>query len=363
MAAMATLMTLSVVLRTGVFGGVGEYSDIVHLYRRDGLVDHPTPYFDYPLEYPVLIGAFEWVVGFVRWSAGLYFVASAAILGALGLATVRLLGEVRTANPWILAAAPAVVFWGVQNWDFLAIFPLVAALVLHLRGRDGWGAAALALGASAKLFPLVVLPVVLVVRAAQGRWRSAGVILVAFVSVTVAVNLPVAIDAGGGDGLGLRDQWTYFFEFSRDRLPMDTLWTELSATVPETNLASGLMLATGTVILLGLTVRCVRRGQDPLVPAAAAALLWLFATNKVYSAQYALWIMLALALVAAPLRLVAVFVAVDILFFITLWGGLPWLGELPTDLRQVVTAGLAAWVALRMARPGDENAYAPLRSS
>ena len=64
--AIAALMLLSVFLRTGVFDGVGEYSNIVHLYRRDGLGSHPLPYIEYPLEYPVLIGAFEWLIGFVH---------------------------------------------------------------------------------------------------------------------------------------------------------------------------------------------------------------------------------------------------------------------------------------------------------
>jgi hypothetical protein len=158
-------MTLSVVLRTGVFD-VGDYSDIVHLYRRDGLASHPAPYFDYPLEYPVINGAFVWAVGFVRSSAGMYFVASAAVLGALAVATVRTLERLPSTHPWLLAAAPAVAFWGVQNWDFLGIALLVAALLLHHRREDVGGAVLLALAVWAKSFPVVVLPVVLAVRRA-----------------------------------------------------------------------------------------------------------------------------------------------------------------------------------------------------
>ena len=111
-------MIVSVALRTGVLG-IGDYSDIVHLYRRDDLAGHPIPYLDYPLEYPVVTGAYVWVVSFVGWTDSTYFVASAAGLGALAVATVRMLERLPSTNPWLLAAAPAVAFWGVQNWDFL----------------------------------------------------------------------------------------------------------------------------------------------------------------------------------------------------------------------------------------------------
>lgn len=350
LATMAALMAMSVLLRTGIFDGVGEYSDIVHLYRRDGLAGHPLPYFDYRLEYPVLIGAFQWLAGFAGGTDELYFVVSAAVLGALALTTVWQLAQLPGTNPWLLAAAPAVVFWGVQNWDFLGLAPLVAALVLHERGRDGWGAAALALAVSTKLFPLVVLPVVLTVRLAQRRRRQAGVVVAVFALVTVAVNAPVAIDLGGTKEVSLRDSWAYFFELSRDRPAENTLWTPDFDAVMEVNRASGLLLALGLGLLLALTYRCIRLGREALLPAAAAALLWLFATSKLYSAQYALWIMLALALAAVPMNAAAIFVATDVIFFITLWGGLAWLGELPGAARQLVTAGLALYVAFRLSR-------------
>ena len=353
--AIATLMIVSVALRTGVFG-VGDYSDIVHLYRRDGLVDHPAPYFDYSLEYPVLTGAFVWVVGFVRWSAGLYFVASSAILAALAVATVRMLERFPSVNPWLLAAAPAVAFWGVQNWDFLGIALLVAALLLHERGRNAAGAAVLALAVWAKFFPIVALPVVLALRIAQGRFRAAAIVALVFAGVTVLLNAPVAIEVKDG-AIQLRDGWTWFFVYSHERFAEATIWNSLDLTVGEANRWSAVTLGLGLTVLLGLTVRGVRRGQDlVLLPAVAGALLLLFATGKVYSVQYSLWVLLALALAGLPLRAMVAVAIVDILFFVTLWGGLRWLGEpwpgtFLTIVRQAGTAVLAAWVMARLARP------------
>ena len=62
---------------------------------------------------------------------------------------------------------------GSTELDFLAIFPLVTAIVLHDRRHDAAGATALAIATAAKLFPLVVLPVVLAVRLAERRVRAA----------------------------------------------------------------------------------------------------------------------------------------------------------------------------------------------
>jgi hypothetical protein len=356
--AIATLMAFSVVLRTGVLG-VGDYSDIVHLYRRDGLVDHPAPYFDYRLEYPVLTGAYVWVAGFVRWSAGAYFVASTAVLGALAVATVRMLERLPSVNPWLLAGAPAVAFWGVQNWDFLGIALLVAALLFHERGRDAAGAALLGLAVWAKFFPIVALPVVLAVRIAQGRGRAAVVVAAVFTGVTLLLNAPVAIEGIKDNAIQLRDGWTWFFVFSHDRAAAATIWSTLDLTMAEANRWSGLTLGLGLAVILALTVRGVHRGQGQLLlPAVGGALLLLFATGKVYSVQYTLWILVALALAGLPLRAMIAVTMVDVLLFVTLWGGLPQLGEpwpgtFLSVTRQVVTALLALWVMARIASCPD----------
>ena len=359
----AALMVLSIVLRTGVFDGVGDYTDIQLLYDRDDLSGHPVPYFDYRLEYPVLIGAFQWLAGLGSAGYEPYFVLSAGGLTALAIATAWLLSNLRGANPWLLAAAPAVAFWGVQNWDFVAIAPLAAALVLHQRGRDAWGAVALAVAVSAKLFPIVVLPVIVVVRLAQRRWRAAGAIMAVFVLVSVAINAPVAIVLDSGGGIALRDTWAYFFEFSRERIPTLTLWTHGFDNVAAVNLASGLLLALGLAAVLVVVFRSARRGYDPTLPAAAASLLWLFATSKLYSVQFALWILLALALAAVPIWVAALFVAVDIVIFATFWS-CPACLDGPGTARHVLTALLALfvfWSLIRAGRAGQPESRGALR--
>ena len=348
-------------------GRVGAYSDIAHLYFRDGLWAHPAPYLDYRFEYPVLTGAFVWLASFAGGGVAVYFLASAALLLGLGMAAVRLLGRIEGANPWLLAAAPALAFYGVLNWDLLGVCLLVAALWLFERRREVPASAVLALAVAAKLFPVVVLPLVLALRAADRRWRSALLVAGTFAAVTLAVNAPAAIGPGGG----IRDSWLYFFRFSESRPPRATIWKPL--VHDHSNLVSAPLLVAGLVAIAALAVRARRAPGGVLIPASAAALLWVFATAKVYSPQYALWIFAALALVGAPLRLAIAFGLVDLLVFTTTFGPLypgfgPFApGGVPLEIqwaaygvRQLLTAALAAWVVReRLVRGRDSTVAAP----
>src|SRR2546421_2051478 len=145
----------------------GAYSDITHLYFRDRIWRHPVPYLDFRFEYPVLTGAFVWAAGLIDGGLLGYFLASSALLLGLALFTVSTLRRIAGANPWLFAAAPALAFYAALNWDLLAIFPFVLALVLFERRRDGWGGATLGVSVAAKLFPVVVLPVVIALRLAE----------------------------------------------------------------------------------------------------------------------------------------------------------------------------------------------------
>jgi hypothetical protein len=222
----------------------------------------------------------------------------------------------------------------------------------------------LALSVAAKLFPIVVLPVVLALRAADRRWRSALWIAGTFAVVTVAVNAPAAIDPAGR----LRDSWLYFFRFNETRPPRATIWKPLIHD--HSNLVTGPLLVAGIATIAILAVRGRARPGGSLIPASAATLLWLFATAKVYSPQYALWIFAALAVTGAPARLALAFGAVDLLVFTTTFGPLypgfgPFApGGVPLEiqwaaygLRQLLTAALAVWVVRnRLLRDGDRAA-------
>ncbi|MDQ6915204.1 MAG: hypothetical protein M3155_05255 [Actinomycetota bacterium] len=378
-ATMAALISLSLLLRLPVFDyhgprsphpfnlylmdHVGAYTDIAHLYFRDQLWQHPAPYLDYRFEYPVLTGAFVWLASLGHPGVGQYLLVSTAMLVCLGAIAVWVVGRIEGANRWVLAAAPALAFYAVLNWDLLGVCLLAVALLLFLRGRDLPASAVLALSVSAKLFPVVVLPVVLALRVADRRVRSALGIAGVFAVVTLLVNVPIALDPAAPDLV--RANWLHFFTFTLSRPPKATLWQP--ALGPGADLVTDPLFVAGLLAIVMLAVRNRARPGGSLIPASCAALLWVFATAKVYSPQYALWIFAALAIDGAPLGLVVAFGLVDVLVFATTFGplypGLPIVGVQWTvyGLRQVLTVALVVWIVreqlIRRPHPNAAPAY------
>jgi hypothetical protein len=344
---------------------VGAYSDLTHLYFRDRLWSVPVPYLDFRFEYPVLTGCFVWLASALAGATvtGYLFVSGALLAGCAAAATAAI-RRIRGSNAFLFAAAPALAFYGVLNWDLFGIALLVGALLLVDRDRDVAGGATLALAASAKFFPVVVLPVVLALRVAERRMGDAARLGASFAVVTLAVNAPFAIDPHASGGL--RPRWAYFFRFNETRPPRATIWQPL--LYERSNLVTTPLFAAGFAAIVVLAVRARRPTEEKVVAGSVAGLLWLLAISKVYSPQYALWIFAALALVGAPVRLAAAFAAVDTLIFVTTFGPLyPGFGPFAPDgapleiqwaaygIRQVMTAALAGWVVRTRLMPWVEH--------
>jgi hypothetical protein len=351
-------------LNVDLMAHVGGYSDISHLFLRDHLGRHPMPYFDFRFEYPVLTGLFVWVASFVHTSVAAYFLSSTGLLLCLGLAAVWAISRIDGASPWLFAAAPALALYGTLNWDLLGICLLVVSLLLFQRGRDGLGAAALALGTSAKLFPIVVLPIIVALRLAERRRGSASLIAAVFTGTTLAVNLPFALTGAGS----IRANWSYFFTYTDQRPPRGTIWHPLLGHAAD--LVSVPLFAAGLAVIVILAVGARSRPGGALIPASSAALLWVFATAKVYSPQYSLWIFAVLALEGAPVALAVAFAALDVLIFASTFGPLHPAGPIASDfplviqwgaygLRQLVTAWLAIWVIRGKLKPGAAGLVLP----
>lgn len=270
----AVMLILGLVLRA-----LGAYSDITQLYFRDALWRHPLPYVDYPLEYPVLLGAVVWLVGAFHHVVP-YFCATAALLIGAGLLTVWLGGRFAGANLWVFALAPALPLYVVLNWDMLGVALTVGALLALRRDRDGLAGLLLAAAVWTKFFPLVILPLAVWDRLLRRRPRDAARLVVAFGLTSVAVNAPVALTHGPG-GWAFRAGWLHFFRFNRDRPLELNGWNLLARWEPTTsqiNVASALLLALG-LVALALLLAVVRRragalAGDLLLPAALAALGW-----------------------------------------------------------------------------------------
>jgi hypothetical protein len=266
-----------------------NYSDIIWLYLRDRTATHPRPYLDYPLEYPPLTGALIYLLGFAAGPRA-YYCATYGVLALGALGAVLALGRLPGANPWFLAAAPALWLTGGLNWDLAAIGMTAAALLAYARGRDGRGTLALLAAVWLKFFPLVFLVAVVAERWRAARLRAARRIAGGFALGSAALHLPLVVANRAG--------WSYFFTFNSARPAEPGLWTVLGGLdTAQVNRLSAVALGAGCLV----GAWCAVRSRRPvLLPLGSALLLWWLFLNKVYSPQYGLWVLLALALAPVP---------------------------------------------------------------
>jgi len=281
-----------------------RYSDIIWLYLRDGLAARPIPYLDYPIEYPPLTGLLSYALSFAP-DLPTYFLLAYLVLAACALGTVETLRRLPGANPWLFAAAPALLFYPGTQWDVAAVFAGAVALLLYGRERDRAGTVALVAAVWLKFFPLVFLAPVLLERLRRRRWRAMAEIVSLFAVGSLVVNLPFALLDPEG--------WSFFFRWNRDRPADAGLWLLLPGlSTADVTSYSALAAATGGAVLLLLALRA---RQPVMLPLAATLLLWWLVVNKMFTNHLAIWVFLALALLGAPLWLWNGLVVNDVLAF------------------------------------------------
>jgi hypothetical protein len=274
----------------------------------------PTPYLGDRVEYPPLLAVALWLPSFASHAPLGYFTVGYAFLAACGLVAVALAGRVRGADVWWLAASPALAYYGGLNWDLFPIALFAGAVLAHERGRPVGAGVLAALGASAKLFPLALVPAFVGADARPGARRGLLTCGVAFAAVTLAVNLPVALAAPEG--------WSWFWRFNAGRGAENSVWELLRMSpqlahlvfdAPFLNVLGAALVTAAGALSAALAARAARRDPARAVRLAAAFVLvvWI-GTNKVWSPQYALWACAAGALAAAPRALLALHAVVAV---------------------------------------------------
>jgi hypothetical protein len=312
------------------------------VYRSfaEPLLDGGLPYRDIAFEYPPLAapvialpGVFGTAEESFRWAFALWTLAGGAavvlLCGALARATG---GDPRRA---MFAAALMPLLCGAlvrTHFDLFPVALLLGGLLLVCRDRPRSGLALLGLGAMTKLFPLVVVPVVLAWLVARGlrrdAWQgalacAATIAVVAGVALGVApdgaadavryhVDRPVQVESSpallllGLDAVGIGDAESVSSHRS------DGLVHAASGALA--SLLAGVMV--GVVLLLATRVG---RSKRDLVLASLAATLAFALLGKVLSPQFVIWALplgaLALAwrshALAAAVALAAVLTQVE----------------------------------------------------
>ncbi|MGH3664627.1 MAG: glycosyltransferase 87 family protein, partial [Egibacteraceae bacterium] len=335
------------------------YTDIYPLWFAERLDVEAVPYLDHPVEYPVLTGAWMWAANqaanvFPEGLQGRAFLQVTMLSGATMLAgTFALLHAMAVPSRRLLwfAAAPTLVAYAFVNWDALPVLLVTAAIWAHRRGRDGWSGALAGLGAAAKLYPALLVGVVVLARARQRRWKDATVHVGAAAAAWLAVNLPVLLAAPQG--------WRRFLELSRSRpADHDSLYrlaeVELrngaQFDVATLNLVTAGLFAVAVAVVLVVGIR--RKPPEALWQLTLPLLIAFLLTSKVYSPQFSLWLLPLMALALPRLPPFLLFCAADLAVFLTRFSWLggrqgftPAVGFGPFAAAIAVRAVVLAWVA------------------
>ncbi|OAN66337.1 glycosyltransferase 87 family protein [Sphingomonas sp. TDK1] len=306
----------------------GCYSDAVPFWGQRHVDQGLIPYFQTPMEYPVLTGLQIWIEGAVV--RGLFGSAAndAAFLSAVTLANALLAGLILwmfaragmdRARLWLWACAPPLILYLGHNWDLGATAFCVAAMLAARREQLVLAAMLAALGAAAKLFPALLLPLIgLAALAAPDRsWRArigtAGMCTLVAIAAWAAVNLPVALAAP--------ENWSEFYRFSQARAgTAGSTWEILSnqgfwvTGIPQRNLYASLAFLIGAA---GIIAFGWWRHRAQLWVLFTPILAWFLLTNKVWSPQFDLWLYPLLVMTSPRRTPVALFVIGDIAAYFT----------------------------------------------
>ncbi len=293
---------------TGLFDRhqVGD-TPAYHRYG-DALRDGKAPYRDFYLEYPP--GSLPmFVAPTVASDYPAAFKGIALVLAALAIVLVAAVAERQLAACLLAGLAPLALGPPyLVNFDVWPAFLVVAALVALVRNRPRLGFVLLALAIAAKLYALVLVPLVLLY---VERRRLRGAVL-AGIATLAAVGLPFAALAPGGLGYSLSipvrrplqiESLGASFLLAAHRLGL--YGGHVDSRFNSQNLAGGtaraLAVATtlveiAAIVLVWSLFARGERSRARLLAASAAAVTAFVAFGKVLSPQYLVWLVPLVAL-------------------------------------------------------------------
>lgn len=310
------------------------YTDMLPLYGRNTeefpasrtFAQQGLAYRDLDLEYPALTGLYISSVNTLatRDDPTVFFRLNAfglALIGVAGAAALAAVARDRRRLA-LYAVAPSMISYAFLNWDLLSVGFCAFGLWAFVRKKDELAGAMLGLGAAAKIFPGLILPALMIARRREGKrvWPMAAQAVLWF----AIPNVVVWIYAG-------TEGWWFPWKFQSLRGPnWETLWSFLSRRFGDdwsflaldtgygrrAQFVSMAMFGAGALWLLYREWRSSR--PRPIATGFGLVLLFLL-TAKVYSPQYALWLLPFFALVRVPWHAFAVFTLTEIGVTVAIW--------------------------------------------
>jgi hypothetical protein len=279
------------------------------------------PYWAFPFEYHPVIGWGTALLSYLAPHAVFLVLAWGVVVaiaaGAVAWVLVRMVGPGRTMAFWSLS--PQLLLFGGANFDAIAVLAILAGAAFFARGQHVRAGAALAAGTATKLFPAVAVPPLAIALWRGGARRSALALALAALAVLAildgpAIVAPYSLLASGVNPYQV-SSWN-----------LDSIWLPfaigLSAFLDQSTInriVTAVSLAGVGVSYVWLVLRPALRGADPVRAGwigVCAVLVW----TRLYSPQYAIWLLPVFALYVPRLGLLAFMFVGDVLAFATIFG-------------------------------------------
>ncbi|SDH72703.1 Protein of unknown function [Sinosporangium album] len=301
------------------------YTDIYPLWWMEKLNEGKIPYFDYPVEYPVGIGAimefFRRLVGgsadpaVAFYDVTVILMALCLVVGVVLMAALAGPGG-RRDTLWY-ALAPSVILTAYINWDLAAGALALGAMYAWARERHVLTGVLLGLAVATKFYPLMFIGPLFLLTLRTGTWRPFLKTLGAGAGTWLAVNLPIMLLAFEG--------WKRFYVFSDER-PADwgSLWYFFQQrgwpVLGDPALLDTLGIVSLGALCLGIAVLTVFAPAKPrLMQLVFLALAAFMLTNKVWSPQYVLWLVPFAVLARPNWKPLALWQLAECWYFFAIW--------------------------------------------
>lgn len=214
---------------------------------------------------------------------------------------------------WYTLGALAISLYMLQRFDIGASFLLLLGLYLIYDQKPGWAGAVLALGAGAKLYPAIALPMAIIyLWRYKGKPKAALRCLIGFAIAGAVITLPALIISPSG--------LLAFLKYHSERgIEIESIYGTIAALGHYLNLApatsivdhssigfaspwgsslvtlSTLLTVGGLLVIIALAWNHARPDAhlrtDWLIQVTALGVLWFILANKVLSPQYMIWLL------------------------------------------------------------------------